>query len=54
MAEFNQEEGIDFDAEAYRDRLNAAFQLPQFVKIWLIAVDSLSIGYAILTFTFSF
>lgn len=54
MAEFNREESIDFDAEAYRARLIAAFQVPHFVKTWLVAARSNPIGYAVLTFTFSF
>jgi GNAT superfamily N-acetyltransferase len=54
MAGFNQEENIVFDAEVYRARVHAAFQCPQLVKIWLIAVESSPVGYAVLAFTFSF
>jgi GNAT superfamily N-acetyltransferase len=54
MAGFNQEEGIAFEPEVYRDRINAAFQFPQFVKVWLVTVNSAPVGYAIMTFTFSF
>lgn len=54
MAEFNREEGISFDPELYRARIDAAFQFPHFVKVWLVIANSSPIGYAILTFTFSF
>jgi GNAT superfamily N-acetyltransferase len=54
MAEFNREESIDFDPEIYRARLNVAFQFSQLVKIWLLVASSEPIGYAVLTFTFSF
>lgn len=54
MAGFNQEEGIAFSLEVYRARINAAFQFPQFAKIWLVTANSSPAGYAVLTFTFSF
>lgn len=54
MAGFNQEEGIFFDTEAYRAKLWNAFRYSQFVKLWLIVANSLPVGYAVLTFTFSF
>ncbi|NMG09879.1 GNAT family N-acetyltransferase [Brasilonema sp. UFV-L1] len=54
MAGFNQEESIDFNREAYRERISAAFSSPQLVKIWLIVANSYIVGYAVLTFTFSF
>ncbi|MBD2105287.1 N-acetyltransferase [Leptolyngbya sp. FACHB-261] len=54
MAGFNQEENIDFDTEVYRELIHVAFHSPQLVKIWMIVVNSYAIGYAILTFAFSF
>jgi GNAT superfamily N-acetyltransferase len=54
MAGFNQEEGIAFNREIYRARLDAAFHSPQLVKIWLAIAHSSPVGYAVLTFTFSF
>jgi GNAT superfamily N-acetyltransferase len=54
MSGFNQEENIDFDTEVYRERIYVAFNSPQLVKIWMIVANSCAVGYAILTFTFSF
>ena len=54
MSGFNQEENIDFDTEIYRERIHVAFNSPQLVKIWMIVANSCAVGYAILTFTFSF
>lgn len=54
MSGFNREENINFDPELYRQQIHVAFDLPQLVKIWMIAADSCIVGYAILTFTFSF
>jgi GNAT superfamily N-acetyltransferase len=54
MSGFNQEENIDFDTEVYRERIHVAFNLPQLVKIWVIVANSCTVGYVILTFTFSF
>ncbi|MFN6536007.1 MAG: GNAT family N-acetyltransferase [Nostoc sp. EkiNYC01] len=54
MSGFNKEENIDFDTEVYRELLRIAFDSPQFVKIWIIFANSYTVGYAVLTFTFSF
>lgn len=54
MSGFNQEENINFDTEVYRELINVAFDSPQLVKIWLIFTNSCAVGYAVLTFTFSF
>jgi GNAT superfamily N-acetyltransferase len=54
MSGFNQEENIDFDTEVYRERIHVAVNSPQLVKIWMIVANSCAVGYAILTFTFSF
>jgi GNAT superfamily N-acetyltransferase len=54
MAGFNQEEGIAFNPDVYQARINTAFQFSQLVKVWLVLMDTSPIGYAVLTFTFSF
>ncbi|MCC5654706.1 GNAT family N-acetyltransferase [Nostoc sp. XA013] len=54
MSGFNQEENINFDTEVYRERIHIAFDSPQLVKLWMIIANSCAVGYAVLTFSFSF
>lgn len=54
MSKFNREENIDFDPEVCRKLISVAFHSPQLVKIWIITLNLSTVGYAILTFTFSF